>query len=47
MNYGTSAICLDMGKEARIQTIQFFKIPGSLTQNEIIESSCSLVIHDY
>ncbi|KIK60607.1 hypothetical protein GYMLUDRAFT_244179 [Collybiopsis luxurians FD-317 M1] len=38
MGYGISAICLDIGREARIRTSQFFQIPGSLTRNQIISS---------
>ena len=37
MSYGTSAIRLDIGKEARIRTAQFFNIPGSLSQTEIVK----------
>ncbi|KAJ3991014.1 hypothetical protein F5050DRAFT_1813094 [Lentinula boryana] len=38
MSYGISAICLDIGREARIRTSEFFKIPGLLTWNQIISS---------
>ena len=36
MNYGVCAVRFDLGKEARIQTGQFFNIPGSLSQAEMV-----------
>ena len=36
MSYGTSAVRLDFGKEARIRTGEFFDIPGKRSQHEIV-----------
>lgn len=36
MGYGTSAVRLDIGREARIRTSQYFGIPGSLAPDEIV-----------
>lgn len=38
MGYGVCAIRLDLGKEARVRTTQFFNIPGSLSRNEVVKS---------
>ncbi|KIK69405.1 hypothetical protein GYMLUDRAFT_53814 [Collybiopsis luxurians FD-317 M1] len=44
MPYGVCAICLDIGKEACIRTGQFFGILGSLSQNEIVVSTCNICL---
>lgn len=44
MHYGVSAVRLDIGKEARIRTGQFFNIPGSLSQKEVVWSQPSTVL---
>lgn len=36
MSYGTSAVHLDFGKEARIRTGEFFDIPSKHSQHEIV-----------
>lgn len=41
MNYGSCLVCLDIGKEARIRTGQFFDIPGNHMQNETVRSTCT------
>ncbi|KAJ3764550.1 hypothetical protein FB446DRAFT_796042 [Lentinula raphanica] len=38
MSYGICAIRLDIGKEVRIRTSQFFNIPGQMTPPEVISS---------
>jgi len=50
MSYGTSAVRLDLGKEARIRTLEFFDIPGQRPQHEIVSphtilrlSSCKIL----
>jgi hypothetical protein len=39
MNYGMSAIRLDMGKEARIRTAQFFDLTGKRSETELVSSA--------
>lgn len=36
MNYGCCAIRLDLGKEIRIRTVQFYDIPGTRSSPEIV-----------
>lgn len=39
MNYGCCAVRLDLGKEIRIRTVQFYNIPGTHSSPEIVGSS--------
>jgi len=38
MSYGVCAVRLDLGKEARIRTGQFFDIPGTRDQVETVSA---------
>ncbi|KAF5380310.1 hypothetical protein D9757_007981 [Collybiopsis confluens] len=44
MSYGVPAIRLDMGKEARIRTSQFYQVPGTLSPNEIVRLFISSIV---
>jgi len=44
MNYGSSAVRLDMGKDARIRVRQYFGIPGTLSSAQIVKYPSSVIL---
>jgi len=43
MSYGISAVRLDLGRETRIRTAEFFDLPGKRSQHEIVSGTWILV----